>query len=131
MPSARAYQFAPSPADCLGHDRRMPAFPHDLEPPPDREGDLLRWPASWPATLHAGDSGEACKVRLFSSVGARIVMRHPPPAGARVSLKFPFTIYLNGRVAWSRGEDLGIDFDEDAQRSARIVEEVLLDNAGF
>ena len=130
MRSAHAFQIDPSPADRVGHARRTPALPEDLEPHSPQESAPLHWPASWPAALYAGESGEACRVQFFSATGAQIAMRNPPPAGTMVSLKFPFTIYLKGRVAWSRGEELGIDFDEDTRRSARIVEEVLLDTRG-
>jgi PilZ domain len=130
MRSAQAFQIEPGPADALGHDRRTPAFSEDLGPPSHQESTPLRWPGSWPATLYADGCGAACRVQSFSALGAQIAMPDPPPVGAEVALKFPFTIYLKGRVAWSRGDDLGIDFDEDAQRSARIVEDVLLDKTG-
>ena len=130
MRSAHAFQIEPGSSDALGHDRRTPAFSEDLGPPSHPESTSLRWPGSWPATLYAGESGAACRVQDFSALGARIDMPDPPPAGTEVALKFPFTIYLKGRVAWSRGDGLGIEFDEDAQRSARIVEDVLLDKTG-
>ena len=131
MRSAHAFQIVPSPADRCGHDRRTPFDPKDLDPASHCEGAPLHWPASWPATLYAGETGEACRVHFFSAVGAQITMPDPPPAGTMVSLKFPFTIYFKGRVAWNQGDDLYINFDEVAQRSARIVEDMLLDNTGM
>ena len=84
------------------------------------------WPRAWPAALYRGDTGAECTVQEFSTNGARLRTLQAPPAGAQVALKFPFTVYLRGRVAWSRDDCLEVEFDEDARRSARLVEEVLL-----
>ncbi len=127
MRSAHAFQPEPSPADRVEHDRRPPASLEDLGPPSPQEDAVLRWPASWAAAVYVGDSGAQCTVRTFSATGAKVSMQGPPPVGALVSLKFPFTVFLKGRVVWSQAEDLGIEFDEDTRRSARIVETVLLD----
>ena len=86
----------------------------------------LDWPRAWPAALYRGDAGTECTVQDFSASGARLRMLQPPPAGAQVALKFPFTIYLRGRVAWSRDDCVELEFDEDARRSARLVEEILV-----
>jgi len=130
MRHAHAFQIEPSPADRSGHERRTPEFPKGLDPVSHREGAALHWPASWPAELYTGECCGSCQVQFFSAKGARVIVHDPPPAGTMVSLKFPFTIYLKGQVAWVRGEDLGIEFTESTQRSARIVEDVLLDNTG-
>lgn len=130
MRGVHAFQIEPIPSDCLERDRRIPAIPSGLDAPPQPQGASLQWPASWPARLYAGASGVACRVRDLSGTGARLVMRDPPQEGTRVSLKFPFTVYMKGRVVWCQGEDLGIDFDEDAKRSVRIIEDMLLDTTG-
>ena len=131
MRNANALQIVPetdpAPAGHAIRERRAPALINDLGPAPDQDGATLHWPVSWPAALYIGDTGADCTVHEFSALGAHVTMTEPPPVGARVSLKFPFTIYLLGRVAWRRGRDLGIAFDEDSRRSARIVEDVVLD----
>ncbi len=113
------------------HARRAPSVIEGLELAPGEADHVaeaeLSWPVSWPATLYCGDLGATCTVRDFAPEAAHLTMTNPPPVGTRVTLKFPFTIYLHGQVAWCRGDDLGLAFDPETRRSARIVEDVLLD----
>lgn len=121
--AARIETPLPEEAPC---ERRAPAHLEVPESAGRRQGTGLHWPMSWPAVLYVGEAARPCTVQAFSAAAAHLTMADPPPAGAAVVLKFPFTVHLKGAVAWSREGDLGLDFDAAARRSARIVEEVLL-----
>ena len=110
-------------------ERRAPAQPEEPESAARRCGFTLHWPMSWPAVLYVGEAARQCTVQAFSAAAAHLTMADPPPAGTEAVLKFPFTVHLKGEVAWSREGDLGLDFDATAQPSARIVEDVLLNQS--
>ena len=102
-------------------------------PVPEPEGTdrrrFYRWQVSWPATLfHAGRVYD-CDVLDFSQGGAQVNTDRVPAVGSEVLLKFPFTIFLKGRVIWRRGGNFGIGFDCAMRRSAKAVEEFLLERS--
>ena len=135
LPDAAPRHFVPAseavPDSDAQHARRTPSVIEGLElasGAADLKDEVeFTWPVSWPATLYCGDLGATCTVRDFAPEAAHLTMSDPPPVGTHVTLKFPFTVYLHGQVAWCRGDDLGLAFDPDTRRSARIVEDVLLD----
>lgn len=132
MRNASAVQIEPPGPYEGGHERRAPEALEALEGSERAlrpQGSTLDWPMSWPAALYVGDTGFDCTVLDFSAAGAHVTMPDAPPASAEATLKFPFSVYLKGRIAWRRGGDLGLDFGPEAQRSARIVEDVLLNKA--
>ena len=88
---------------------------------------FYRWHVSWPATLFHGAQVHSCSVHDFSEGGAQIEMARTPPVGSKVKLKFPFTVFLKGEVVWRRDGYFGIEFDRSVHRSARIVQEFLLE----
>ena len=106
---------------------RRSAGGHDGKDAPDAAATLdLTWPRRWPAALYRGDIGAACEVLTFTATCARVKLSQPPAKGAQVALKFSFTVYLRGTVTSSDGDTLELAFDDEARRSARVVEDVLL-----
>ena len=111
--------------------------PEDAKPGPARayrsgRGErrrFLRWNISWPATLFHGEKVHDCSVLDFSEGGAQLSMGRIPPVGSDVLLKFPFTIFLKGQVVWRHEGYLGISFDDSMRRSAKVVEEFLLERS--
>lgn len=90
---------------------------------------FFRWRVSWPATLFYGEQVHNCSVHDFSEGGAQINMARIPPIGSKVQLKFPFTVFLKGEVVWRRDGYFGIEFDRSVHRSARVVQEFLLERS--
>ena len=90
---------------------------------------FLRWNISWPATLFHGEKVHDCSVLDFSEGGAQLSMARVPPVGSEILLKFPFTIFLKGQVVWRHEGYLGIAFDDSMRRSAKVVEEFLLERS--
>lgn len=84
---------------------------------------------SWPATVFHGEPVHDGSVLAFCEGGAQVGTARVPAAGSEILPKFPFTIFLKGRVAWRRDGYLGISFDDTMRRSAEVVEEFPLERS--
>ena len=118
-------QTQPAP---LAQPTRLAGRPDDTVlglPPGAERRRFLRWPVFWPARLDSGEQARNCLVLDFSPGGAKVRSPDGPPIGDWVALKFPSAIQLFGKVAWTRGGILGIEFQEEARQYATMVEKAL------
>ncbi len=86
---------------------------------------FLRWPVFWMAGVDTGDCVSKCLVLDFSPGGAKLQSPEGPPVGERVALKFSDAVQLFGKVAWSRGGLLGIEFQDETRQCASLLEDNL------
>lgn len=126
----------------LPFDRRTPALTEAPKRPnePRRTGGrtarshferrrYLRWPVFWPATIAADGRSRDCLVLDFSPGGAKVRANRPPALEAPVSLTFPCSTQFDGRIVWSHGGVMGIEFREGLGQSAKAVADVELKRA--
>lgn len=90
---------------------------------------FLRWPVFWQASLTDSEQYENCLVLDFSPGGAKVRAVSAASFGPLVSLGFPGTIGLFGKLAWQHGQLMGIEFRQDAQQCAELMQDVLAERA--
>lgn len=81
-------------------------------PPLDPDGEPALEPNLQPGTLLAGSIRELCLVRKISAGGAILHTQIPLEAGARLELDLDTGEQLEGQVAWRRGAEIGLRFDD-------------------
>ena len=90
---------------------------------------FLRWPVFWMAGLDDGDCASKCLVLDFSPGGAKLQSPEGPPVGVPVALRFSDAVQLFGKVAWTRGGLLGIEFLDETRHCASLLEDKLAHRA--
>jgi hypothetical protein len=82
-----------------------------LRRPVGRNGFLhRRRPTKWLAQLHTAADESPCIVEDFSASGARLRVALAVAVGEAVTLTVGTAAPINARIAWRRGERLGLDF---------------------
>lgn len=109
--------------------RSRPARGDGLSADPIERRRHLRWPVFWQASLSDRDQTRSCMVLDFSPGGAKVRVGDLPSIGSVVSLGFVGAIGLFGRLAWQRGNLLGIEFRQDARQCAELMQDVLANRA--
>jgi hypothetical protein len=81
--------------------------------------------ALWPGALASGSVRRACLVRKLSAGGAVLHCAHEVALGERLELELMNGIPLAGRVAWRRGEEVGLSFDAQIDVFAIIAQDIV------
>ena len=66
----------------------------------------------WPGSLTAGSIRQVCSIRKISAGGAVLHVDHPVEVGERLELELMNGDQLDGTIAWHRGSEVGLRFDE-------------------
>jgi len=96
-------------ADDTGLLENMPMIAEEED---NRRGGPRR-SVLWPARLLVGRHEFACQIFNLSLGGARIRIDLPLKEGSLVALKAPSRRALEAYVAWSAGDNLGLQFADD------------------
>ena len=93
-------------------------------------GDQLPWPDEHSATLESGPldsaaifisgSREPCSIRKISALGVTVVSDLAPTLGDRVAVELATGNRATGKVAWKRGGELGVTFDDHVDMGALL-----------
>jgi hypothetical protein len=93
-------------------------------------GDRLPWPDENAGALERGplDSAaifvcgqrEPCSIRKISALGVTVVSDLAPALGERVAVELATGNRATGKIAWNRGGELGIAFDDHVDMGALL-----------
>lgn len=81
-----------------------------------------------PLTLLAGARSYPCAVQDISRGGLRLTLEEPAPLASEVALEHPSAGLFRGRRMWSKGHQIGLNFDtagSDLTRTLRCVQMVI------
>jgi len=81
--------------------------------------------ALWPGALASGSVRRACLVRKLSAGGAVLHCAYDLELGERLELELMNGVPLAGRVAWRRGEEVGLSFDAQIDVFAIIAQDIV------
>ena len=101
------------------------SFSNCAPSPPNRRRDARHLKILRVGTLIVGERRELCLIRNISAGGIMAHVYSPLHEGQRVSVFLKSNHALNGRIAWARDGNVGIEFDE------RIDVEAMLSNPGM
>ncbi len=79
---------------------------------PDQKRAATRHPLIWSGVLHHDFEWEAARLRNISATGALIECSAKVQAGANVYLDLKEAGRVAARISWSRGDQIGLLFDE-------------------
>ena len=79
----------------------------------------------WPGALTSGSVRRVCSVRKISAGGAVLHVDGPVEVGERLDLELMTGAQLDGIVAWRRGSEVGIRFDEPIDVFAIIAQDIV------
>ena len=86
-----------------------------------------RYSVIWSAELRAGSDFDwyvlDCRIRNFSISGVHVLVDRSIEPGGSVVLRIAKVGDFPGRVAWSKGNQLGICFDQASDRIAELIRE--------
>lgn len=94
-------------------------------PPVDVRFDEVDKSALWPGALTSGSIRHVCSVRKLSAGGAVLHVDHPVTVGQRLELELMNGMPLDGQVAWCRGSEVGLRFDETIDVFALIAHDIV------
>ena len=87
----------------------------------------LRYPVMWSGELRAVSKFDRyilhCRIRNFSISGMHVLVDRSIEPGRPVVLQIANVGDFTGQVAWSKGDRLGICFDEASDRLAELIRE--------
>jgi hypothetical protein len=81
--------------------------------------------ALWPGALTCGSVRRACWVRKISAGGAVLGCDHDLELGERLELELMSGEQLSGLVAWRRGGEVGLSFDQPVDVFAIIAQDIV------
>jgi PilZ domain len=86
-----------------------------------------RYPVMWSGELRAVSDFDwyilHCRIRNFSISGVHVLVDRSIEPGRPVVLRIANVGDFTGQVAWSKGNRLGICFDEASDRLAELIRE--------
>ena len=86
-----------------------------------------RYSVMWSGELRAGSDFDwyvlHCRIRNFSISGVHVLVDRSIEPGGSVVLRIANVGDFPGQVAWSKGNRLGICFDEASDRLAELIRE--------
>jgi hypothetical protein len=86
-----------------------------------------RYSVMWSGELRAGSDFDwyvlHCRIRNFSISGVHVLVDRSIEPGGSVVLRIAKVGDFAGQVAWSKGNRLGICFDEASDRLAELIRE--------
>jgi hypothetical protein len=93
-------------------------------------GNRLPWPDDASTALEQGPldmaamflsgSREPCTIRKISALGVTVVSQISPPLGEKVAVELATGQRATGRIAWTRGKELGVSFDDHVDMAALL-----------
>jgi PilZ domain len=79
----------------------------------------------WPGALTVGSIRQVCSIRKLSAGGAIVHVDGPIAPGERLDLELMTGEQLGGTVAWQRGAEVGLRFDEPIDVFAVIAQDIV------
>lgn len=79
----------------------------------------------WPGALTVGSIRQVCSIRKISAGGAIVHVDGPMAPGERLDLELMTGEQLGGTVAWQRGAEVGLRFDEPIDVFAVIAQDIV------
>jgi PilZ domain len=79
----------------------------------------------WPGALTVGSIRQVCSIRKISAGGAIVHVDGPMVPGERLDLELMTGEQLGGTVAWQRGAEVGLRFDEPIDVFAVIAQDIV------
>lgn len=79
----------------------------------------------WPGALTVGSIRQVCSVRKLSAGGAIVQVDGPVALGDRLDLELMTGEQLGGTIAWWRGNEVGLRFDEPIDVFAVIAQDIV------
>lgn len=79
----------------------------------------------WPGALTVGSIRTVCSVRKLSAGGAIVQVDGPVTPGERLELELMTGEQLGGTIAWQRGNEVGLRFDEPIDVFAVIAQDIV------
>jgi hypothetical protein len=79
----------------------------------------------WPGALTVGSIRQVCSIRKISAGGAVVHVDGPIAPGERLDLELMTGEQLGGTVAWQRGAEIGLRFDEPIDVFAVIAQDIV------
>ena len=79
----------------------------------------------WPGALTVGSIRKVCSIRKLSAGGAIVQVDGPVTPGERLDLELMTGEQLVGTIAWQRGQEVGLRFDEPIDVFAVIAQDIV------
>jgi hypothetical protein len=79
----------------------------------------------WPGALTVGSIRQVCSIRKISAGGAVVHVDGPIAPGERLDLELMTGEQLGGTIAWQRGAEVGLRFDEPIDVFAVIAQDIV------
>ena len=79
----------------------------------------------WPGSLISGSVRQVCSIRKISAGGAVVHVDHHVEIGERLELELMTGEQLGGTIAWRRGSEAGLRFDEPVDVFAIIAQDIV------
>jgi hypothetical protein len=79
----------------------------------------------WPGALTVGSIRTVCSIRKLSAGGAIVQVDGPVTPGERLDLELMTGEQLGGTIAWQRGNEVGLRFDEPIDVFAVIAQDIV------
>jgi hypothetical protein len=79
----------------------------------------------WPGALTVGSIRQVCSIRKISAGGAIVHVDGPIAPGERLDLELMTGEQLGGTIAWQRGAEVGLRFDEPIDVFALIAQDIV------
>lgn len=79
----------------------------------------------WPGALTSGSARQVCSIRKLSAGGAVVHVDGPVSLGEKLDLELMTGQQLVGTIAWWRGSEVGLRFDEPIDVFAVIAQDIV------
>lgn len=79
----------------------------------------------WPGALTVGTVRQVCSIRKLSAGGAVVQVEGPVTPGERLHLELMNGELLVGTIAWQKGKEVGLRFDEAIDVFAMIAQDIV------